>query len=345
MKRSDVIDLIRYHVDHDDPSFNSKAASIAQEFEAQGSPELCSYIMALISETPAFVPQMESGTSGFLTKIATSSAPLPLPTNIASDIRGIINAIARGIGVNKFLFEGAPGSGKTESAKQIARIVQRELYSVNASSLVESRLGETSKNIIALFNEINQLGSRAVVLFDEIDAIALDRVNANDVREMGRATSTMLGQLDTLSSKVVLIATTNLYSRLDKALARRFDKTINFDRYSEEDLIEVGESIAANYVAVDKFVSSNRRLLKKILSSAPKLPYPGDLENLIKTSIAFSDPNNPTDYLAKLYKSLNPNDDTLATLKAKGFTVREIEILTGLSKSTVARMLKELANE
>ena len=183
------------------------------------------------------------------------------------------------------------------------------------------------------------------MLFDEIDAIALDRVNANDVREMGRATSTMLGQLDTLSSKVVLIATTNLYSRLDKALARRFDKTINFDRYSEEDLIEVGESIAANYVAVDKFVSSNRRLLKKILSSAPKLPYPGDLENLIKTSIAFSDPNNPTDYLAKLYKSLNPNDDTLATLKAKGFTVREIEILTGLSKSTVARMLKELANE
>ena len=127
MKRSDVIDLIRYHVDHDDPSFNSKAASIAQEFEAQGSPELCSYIMALISETPAFVPQMESGTSGFLTKIATSSAPLPLPANIASDIRGIINAIARGIGVNKFLFEGAPGSGKTESAKQSARIVQREL--------------------------------------------------------------------------------------------------------------------------------------------------------------------------------------------------------------------------
>ena len=44
------------------------------------------------------------------------------------------------------------------------------------------------------FKEINKLAhpENAIILFDEIDAIALDRLNNNDLREMGRATSTLL---------------------------------------------------------------------------------------------------------------------------------------------------------
>ena len=120
-------------------------------------------------------------------------------------------------------------------------------------ALIDSRLGETAKNIIELFDEIVHIGSRGVVLFDEIDAVALDRINVNDVREMGRATSTLLGQLDSLSTDSLVIATTNLFPQLDKALVRRFDKVVDFDRYNKNDLAGIGESIAMELIEGSRF--------------------------------------------------------------------------------------------
>ena len=40
MKRADVIDLIRFHCEQDNPGFNAKAASIASEFDSIGEHEL-----------------------------------------------------------------------------------------------------------------------------------------------------------------------------------------------------------------------------------------------------------------------------------------------------------------
>lgn len=346
MKRSDIVELIRYHVDRDDPSFNSKASTIAQEFEDQGTEDLASYIRALISETRSFVPMSATKESELLTKVLVGSTSLPLPTPIANDLTGIVNAASHNMGVNRFLFVGAPGTGKTESAKQIARILRRELYMVSVPALIDSRLGETSKNIVTLFDEIERLGNRGIVLFDEIDALALDRINANDVREMGRATSTLLGQLDTLCENSLVIATTNLFPQLDKALTRRFDKVVDFDRYSKEDLVEVGESMAAQLIETASFVKSDRRLLRKILQTAPSLPMPGELKNIIRSAVAFSDPSNPCDYLVRLCSALNANGElSLQDLKSKGFTVREMEVLTGISKSKISRLLKGADNE
>lgn len=347
MKRSDIVELIRYHVDRDNPSFNSKASTIAQEFEEQGAEDLASYIRALISETRSFVPMSAAAKeSELLTKVLVGPTSLPLPAPIASDLTGIVNAVSHNMGVNRFLFVGAPGTGKTESAKQIARILRRELYMVSVPTLIDSRLGETSKNIVALFDEIGRLGNRGIVLFDEIDALALDRINANDVREMGRATSTLLGQLDSLNENSLVIATTNLFPQLDKALTRRFDKIVDFDRYNKEDLIEVGESMAAQLIETASFVKSDRRLLRKILQTAPSLPMPGELKNTIRSAIAFSDSSNPCDYLVRLYSALNTNSElSLQGLKSKGFTVREMEVLTGISKSKISRLLKGADNE
>jgi SpoVK/Ycf46/Vps4 family AAA+-type ATPase len=91
-----------------------------------------------------------------------------------------------------------------------------------------------------MFNELQHLPhpEQLVVLFDEIDAIALDRVNNNDIREMGRATSSVLKGMDSLNESIVLIATTNLYSKFDNAMIRRFDFAVNFDRYSRDDCFE-----------------------------------------------------------------------------------------------------------
>ena len=90
-------------------------------------------------------------------------------------------------------------------------------------------------------------------------------------------------------------------------------------------------------------------LFRKILKIASELPYPGELKNIIKTSLAFSDAGSEYDYLKRLYNSLIGNLDQkdLNQLHEEGFTVREIEKLKGASKSVVARKLgkEEINNE
>jgi SpoVK/Ycf46/Vps4 family AAA+-type ATPase len=344
MKKKNVINLIKWYSERNDSAFRAEAYEIAKEFDQSGDYQLAEYIMALLSNTNTFVPQYNEENLSFFKKIEPSHEPLPLPEPIKEDVIGIVNAVGHNIGVNRFLFQGAPGTGKTETVKQLARILERELFMVDFSTVIESKLGQTSKNIVALFKEVNELSNpqRVIILFDEIDAIALDRNNSNDLREMGRATSTILKELDNLNESIILIATTNLFDFFDKALTRRFDSVINFDRYSKEDLIEVAETILNNYLDKVKFAGKNVKLFRKIISSLDPIPYPGDLINIIKTSIAFSKPGDQFDYLKRLYQiAFNQKNDDIRTMSEQGFTVREIEVLTGISKSQVSRGLKE----
>ena len=324
--------MIKYHVEKNENAFRNEAVSIAKYFDAIGDYQLAEYIMSLIAESNLYVPQASDFESEFLKQIdIREMQPLNLPVVISNDIKGIINAVNHNIGINKFLLEGLPGSGKTEAAKHIA-----------------SKLGQTNKNIASVFAEINMIpySNKVVILFDEIDVIALDRVNRNDVREMGRVTSTILREFDRLTDlnkEIVIIATTNLYSNFDKALIRRFDAVINFNRYSKEDLLEVAEYYFVSFIKNFKGIPKDTRLFKKILKVSSDLPYPGELKNIIKISLAFSDANIEYDYLRRLYNYLigNLEETDIEELHAQGFTVREIEKLKGESKSTVSRKLSK----
>ena len=343
MKKQNILNLIRYHVENNNYAFKTEAIEIAKDFDSTGDYQLAEYIMALVSDTDAFVPQSSIDDSCFLQKVGYSCKPLPLPEAIAEDIKGVINAIGHNVGINKFLFQGPPGTGKTETAKHIAHILERDLYIVDFSAIIDSKLGQTSKNITALFREINGFANpgNIVVLFDEIDALALDRNNGHDVREMGRATSSFLRELENMNTQVVLVATTNLFKEFDKAMIRRFDSVIDFSRYSKDDIKEIAVVLLNSYIKQFKFASKDTRLFIKILDTTDGVLYPADLENIIKTSIAFSNPDQGYDYLLRFYRSVSDNF-TLDSreLRNKGFTLREIEILTGRPKSTLSRELK-----
>lgn len=341
MRKKNILNLIKYYAEHNDAGFRNEAYIIAKLFDQAGDSQLAEYIMALLSGANAFIPQSNEYQSSFFNKVSLAGDSLPLPTSIMNDIIGVINSIRHHAGFNKFLFEGDPGTGKTETVKQIARILNRDLYSVDFDSVIDSKLGQTSKNIASVFQEIRALPNpeKAIIMFDEIDAIALDRINSNDLREMGRVTSSVLKGLDGLDGSIVLIATTNLFAQFDKALTRRFDAIINFNRYSKNELLDIAESILNDLLIQFKFAGRNMRLFRKIISTMDKIPYPGELKNIIKTSVAFSDPTNEYAYLKKLYETVSGSSD-IKTLQNQGFSVREIEILTSISKSQVARELQ-----
>ena len=341
MRKKNILNLIKYYAEHNDAGFRNEAYIIAKLFDQAGDSQLAEYIMALLSGANTFVPQSNEYQSSFFNKVSLAGDSLPLPTSIMNDIIGVINSIRHHAGFNKFLFEGDPGTGKTETVKQIARILSRDLYSIDFDSVIDSKLGQTSKNIASVFQEIRALPNpeKAIIMFDEIDAIALDRINSNDLREMGRVTSSVLKRLDGLDGNIVLIATTNLFSQFDKALTRRFDAVINFNRYNKNELLDIAESILNDLLSQFKFAGRNMRLFRKIISKMDKIPYPGELKNIIKTSVAFSDPTNEYAYLKKLYEAVSGPSD-IKTLQNQGFSVREIEILTSISKSQVARELQ-----
>lgn len=343
LKKQTLVNLVKYHVEKNDEAFALEVAEIAREFDAAGDFSVAQYLMELVSNVSFYVPQSNYHNFNFLKKVEYSTQPLMLPDVIEEDIIGITKAICKKSGLSKFLFFGAPGSGKTESAYQIARLLSRDILTVSFEQLIDSRLGETAKNVSLLFDEINRLPyGKAIVLFDEIDALVLDRINKNDIREMGRVTSVFLKELEHTNDNIPIIATTNLITNFDKAILRRFDAVVSFDRYSKEDLISVADSILISYLKCATNSKKDIKLFNKILKNLDDIPFPGDLKQVIKTSIAFSDESNEYDYLRRIYLSLNrnPNAIDIQKLRDEGYTTREIEILSRMPKSSVSRRLR-----
>lgn len=343
MKKQNVINLVKFYVEKNDAAFRNEVAEIATDFSRAGEDEIGDYLMSLISTTNYYAPQNSYKNLEYLKKNSYTNKPLLLPDGIKDDVIGIVRSVSGKIPISKVLFYGAPGTGKTESAYQIARLLERDILSVRMEDLVDSHLGQTSKNIVALFDEINHLPSQnVVILFDELDSLAMDRINSKDLREMGRVTSTFLKELEGLSENILVICTTNLKDNLDTAMLRRFDALISFDRYSKEDLIEVSTAILQSYIKKADKSKLDTRLFKKILINLDVIPYPGTMMQIIKVALAFADESSEFDYLRRLYLELsedkNPN---IKELMEKGFTTREIEVITQIPKSSVSRKLKE----
>lgn len=346
--KENLLNLIKFHVEHNDISFIKEAKIIAQEFNKTGDPELALYVLSLIRAVPTWVPQEsqeENIPTVFFEKTEPPASPLYLPKPLQKDFVGVANAIQRNMGVNRFFFYGEPGTGKTEAVKELARLLKRPLYSLDFQSLIDSKLGQSAQNLTEAFKEMERLHAfcRPIFLLDELDALVLDRTNANDLREMGRLTSTFLKELDKLDQEVCLIATTNLYKHFDKALLRRFDAQINFNQYSNEDALEIAQALYEDQIKNLKISGKNVRLLKKIIGLFSPAPTPGVLRNFIRRSIAFSDLENDRSHLRILLNTLSDYYEksfTIEELSSKGFTLRELEILFEESRSQISRNLR-----
>ena len=342
MKKENIINLVKYHVENNNSAFINETCDIAKDFEKTGDSSISEYLYELISNSNVYVPQTANHNYKYLTKKEYTNKPLYLPNSIEEDVIGITKAIKRNIGMQKFLFFGAPGTGKTESAYLIARILNYDMYMVNIEQLIDSKLGETSKNVVEMFEEINKLPIlNSIVIFDELDSLISNRIANNDLKEMGRVTTAFLKCFDNLKNGAVIIATTNLINCFDKALIRRFDANISFDRYTKEDLIEISNMFLSQILKKTDNTKQNKKMFSKIIKNCKNVPYPGELKQIIRTAVAFSDENSEYDYLRKFYLGINQisNIPNINELASQGYTSREIEILTKVSKSSVNRKI------
>jgi SpoVK/Ycf46/Vps4 family AAA+-type ATPase len=131
-----------------------------------------------------------------------------------------------------FNFAGPPGTGKTICAEAIARSLGRRLLLVRYDELVSQWMGETPKNVAAIFRTARD--ERAVLLFDEADAIAARRSTSVDYgvqRESNIVVSVLLHELEWFNG--VVIFATNLAANFDPAFERRIRTHVLFEMPGE----------------------------------------------------------------------------------------------------------------
>ena len=137
------------------------------------------------------------------------------------------------------LFYGTPGTGKTETVYQLARQTGRNIMVVDVPQIKSKWVGESEKNIKALFDRYRELAKRVnptpILLFNEADAIIGIRRNGADkaVDKMENSLQNIiLQEMEQLDG--IMIATTNLQQNMDKAFKRRFLYKIKFEKPTEE---------------------------------------------------------------------------------------------------------------
>lgn len=118
------------------------------------------------------------------------------------------------------LLSGPPGTGKTLLAGHLASQLNRPFYVLRLDSVISSLLGDTAKNVRSVFDYVQ--GKNALLLLDEMDALAKLRDDKHELGELKRVVNTVIQGLDELDPAAIVVGATNHPHLLDSAIWRRF---------------------------------------------------------------------------------------------------------------------------
>ena len=137
--------------------------------------------------------------------------------------RGLRSQLQTGV---RALFNGGSGTGKTYAARLLAAALQKDIYRLDLSTIINKYIGETEKNLARVFAFVEELD--VILLLDEGDALLTQRTSvssAND-RYANLETNYLLQRLESFEG--ILIVTTNASDRIDAAFQRRMDTVVEF---------------------------------------------------------------------------------------------------------------------
>lgn len=256
--KADILKLLlQSHAEGDESSFRKAALQLAAAESTAGHVRVAEEIRAIIAKMPA----TSARKVGPVVDIAAPRGELAdllegghrderlRDIVLRPDVRELLLRVisenrSRGrlerFGVSprrRLLFHGAPGCGKTLAAAVLAGEMGLPLMTVRFDALFSRFLGATAIQLRAIFAEMPR--RPGVYLFDEFDSVAKARGDSQDVGEMNRVVTAFLQLVDADVSGSILVAATNHVELLDRAVFRRFDVIVPFDKPTREHLVDL----------------------------------------------------------------------------------------------------------
>lgn len=257
--KADILKLLlQSHAEGDESSFRKAALQLAAAESTAGHVRVAEEIRAIIAKMPATAFRKSQGPVVDIAAPRGELADILEGGHREERLRDIVlrpeteETLKRVLSENRsrarlerfgvqprrrLLFHGAPGCGKTLAAAVLAGEMGLPLMTVRFDALFSRFLGATAVQLRAIFAEMPR--RPGVYLFDEFDSVAKARGDSQDVGEMNRVVTAFLQLVDADISGSILVAATNHVELLDRAVFRRFDVIVPFDKPTREQLAEL----------------------------------------------------------------------------------------------------------
>lgn len=276
--------------------------------------------------------------------LAGLDAPL-LPENLLKQVQSIVRErkervklAAHGVSPTRSaILVGPPGVGKTLSARWIAYQIGKPLWVLDLTTVMSSLLGKTGNNLRKVFDHAR--ASEAILLLDEIDAIAKRRSDESDVGELKRLVTAILQEVYAWPDTGLLLAATNHPELIDPALWRRFDAILTFENSDQAMIV----------LAIRRFLGIDVKTFEPVISllaASLKGSSLSDVERAVKTLrrnavLENIDPSElAADMAAQYAEKLDKTERlelALELARTKSLSHNRIMSLTGVSRDTIRK--------
>ena len=372
---SEVLKIVEGALKSDKTKVASYTKLLIEKLQENNEIRLANSFLKILSNSSIVMKQMATGE---LTQIPIDQeSRLPIAdiiySNQAIDVQIVLNSSAyeqvdkflvyynnvdklmkSGIDIpNTILLYGPPGCGKSKLASYICSKIKLPLVTARLDGMISSYLGNTSKNIRAIFEYAQTVP--CILFLDEFDAIAKVRDDNNELGELKRVVNSLLQNIDQLKNGSIIIAATNHEHLLDPAVWRRFGFKIPIDVPDD----------ASRKSLVSLFLPENNlsEKEKQILSLSFKGLSGSDIEEICNKSRIDSILTDRQISLSLVFKNLfefrnvgrlqNSKDTIeksiyreqaryLRAIDEKVFSYAQIAVILGVSKSYVASLLKSM---
>jgi hypothetical protein len=172
----------------------------------------------------------------------------------------------------RVLLYGASGQGKTLTAALIGKMLNRPVYRVDLTGIVSKWVGETEKNLRALFDTAER--KDWVLFIDEAEGVVGKRVDQSQsagaqAHYINQGITYVLQRIEKFDG-IVLFAT-NLSQNIDEAFKRRFDAHIYYKALDSDSLVTFFNRNWPNSLNLNATINLKSLLADNYLSPAALL--------------------------------------------------------------------------